>query len=137
MRSILFVCTGNTCRSPLAAALARLEAKRRNMDVTISSAGTFALEGSPASAHAIGYPVIRIRYLAVLFGGGMAGLGGAYLALVYTPLWVEEMTSGRGWIALAWEAFDSIVQTRPAATAIANWVTPRPQCSAMDRDVQG
>ena len=53
---------------------------------------------APASAHAIGYPVIRIRYLAVLFGGAMAGLGGAYLALVYTPLWVEAMSAGRGWI---------------------------------------
>lgn len=60
---------------------------------------------SPASAHAIGYPVIRIRYLAVLFGGAMAGLGGAYLALVYTPLWVEGMTAGRGWIALALVVF--------------------------------
>jgi simple sugar transport system permease protein len=60
---------------------------------------------SPDSAHAIGYPVIRIRYFAVLFGGAMAGLGGAYLALVYTPLWVEEMTSGRGWIALALVVF--------------------------------
>ena len=62
---------------------------------------------SPDSAHAIGYPVIRIRYLAVLFGGGMAGLGGAYLALVYTPLWVEEMTAGRGWIALALVVFST------------------------------
>ena len=60
---------------------------------------------SPASAHAIGYPVIRIRYLAVLFGGGMAGLGGAYLALAYTPSWVEAMTAGRGWIALALVVF--------------------------------
>lgn len=60
---------------------------------------------APESAHAIGYPVIRIRYLAVLFGGAMAGLGGAYLALVYTPLWVEAMTAGRGWIALALVVF--------------------------------
>jgi general nucleoside transport system permease protein len=60
---------------------------------------------SPASAHAIGYPVIRIRYLAVLFGGAMAGLGGAYLALVYTPLWVDGMSAGRGWIALALVVF--------------------------------
>ena len=62
---------------------------------------------APESAHAIGYPVILIRYLAVLFGGAMAGLGGAYLALVYTPLWVEEMTSGRGWIALALVVFST------------------------------
>jgi len=60
---------------------------------------------SPASAHAIGYPVIRIRYLAVLFGGAMAGLGGAYLALVYTPLWVDGMSAGRGWISLALVVF--------------------------------
>jgi simple sugar transport system permease protein len=60
---------------------------------------------APESAHAIGCPVIRIRYLAVLFGGAMAGLGGAYLALVYTPLWVEGMSAGRGWIALALVVF--------------------------------
>ena len=64
-----------------------------------------AVGEAPESAHAIGYPVIRIRYLAVIFGGAMAGLGGAYLALVYTPLWVEGMTAGRGWIALALVVF--------------------------------
>ncbi len=64
-----------------------------------------AVGESPRSAHSIGYPVIQIRYLAVLFGGGMAGLGGAYLALVYTPLWVEGMTAGRGWISLALVVF--------------------------------
>lgn len=64
-----------------------------------------AVGEAPASAHAIGYPVIRIRYLAVLFGGAMAGLGGAYLALVYTPLWVEAMSAGRGWICLALVVF--------------------------------
>lgn len=57
------------------------------------------------AAHAIGYPVIRIRYLAVLFGGVMAGLGGAYLSLAYTPMWIEQMTAGRGWIALALVVF--------------------------------
>jgi simple sugar transport system permease protein len=57
------------------------------------------------AAHAIGYPVIGVRYLAVLFGGAMAGLGGAYLSLVQTPLWVERMTAGRGWIALALVVF--------------------------------
>lgn len=64
-----------------------------------------AIGESPTSAHSIGYPVIQIRYLAVIFGGGMAGLGGAYLALVYTPLWVEGMTAGRGWISLALVVF--------------------------------
>jgi simple sugar transport system permease protein len=60
-----------------------------------------AVGQSDVSAHAIGYPVIRIRYGAVLFGGVMSGLAGAYLSMAYTPLWVEEMTAGRGWIALA------------------------------------
>ncbi len=60
---------------------------------------------SPESAHAIGYPVIRIRFLATLFGGAMAGLGGAYLAEFYTPMWVEGMVAGRGWIALALVVF--------------------------------
>ncbi len=62
---------------------------------------------APESAHAIGYAVIKVRYLAVLFGGAMAGLGGAYLALVYTPLWAEAMTAGRGWIALALVVFST------------------------------
>ncbi len=56
---------------------------------------------SPASAHALGYPVLRIRFLAVLFGGACAGLAGAYLSLVLTPFWTSGMTGGRGWIALA------------------------------------
>ena len=57
------------------------------------------------AAHAIGYSVIQVRFLAILFGGAMAGLGGAYLSLVYTPLWVENMTAGRGWIAIALVVF--------------------------------
>ena len=57
------------------------------------------------AAHAIGYPVIRIRYFAVMFGGAMAGIGGAFLSLVYTPMWIENMTAGRGWIALALVVF--------------------------------
>ena len=64
-----------------------------------------AVGESPESAHKIGYGVVRIRYLAVLFGGACAGLGGAYLAVAYTPLWVEGMTAGRGWIALALVVF--------------------------------
>ncbi|MCW6509030.1 ABC transporter permease [Lichenifustis flavocetrariae] len=60
---------------------------------------------SDTSAHSIGHDVIRIRYYAVLFGGAMAGLGGAYLSLAYTPMWVEGMTAGRGWIALALVVF--------------------------------
>jgi simple sugar transport system permease protein len=59
------------------------------------------------SAHALGIPVIRIRYLAVMFGGACAGLAGAQLSIVYTPQWVENMTAGRGWIALALVVFAS------------------------------
>ena len=57
------------------------------------------------AAHAIGYPVVRYRYLTLMFGGGCAGLGGAYLSIVQTPLWVENMTAGRGWISLALVVF--------------------------------
>ncbi|HUH40332.1 MAG TPA: ABC transporter permease [Castellaniella sp.] len=64
-----------------------------------------AVGESPSSAHALGYSVIGIRYLTILFGGGMAGLGGAFLATMYTPMWVEGMTAGRGWIALALVVF--------------------------------
>ncbi len=64
-----------------------------------------AVGESPQSAHAIGYPVLRIRYLAVMFGGACAGIGGAYLSLVYNPSWTEGMTAGRGWIALALVVF--------------------------------
>ncbi len=60
-----------------------------------------------ASAYALGIPVIRYRYLAVMFGGACAGLAGGHLALVYTPQWVENMTAGRGWIALALVVFAS------------------------------
>ena len=66
-----------------------------------------AVGDSDVSAHAIGYPVIAIRFAAVTFGGLMAGLGGGYLSLVYTPLWAENMTAGRGWIALALGVFAS------------------------------
>ncbi|HEX9790155.1 MAG TPA: ABC transporter permease [Kiloniellales bacterium] len=66
-----------------------------------------AVGESDLSAHSIGYNVIAVRYLAVLFGGAMAGLGGAFLSLSYTPMWAEEMTAGRGWIALALVVFSS------------------------------
>jgi ABC-type uncharacterized transport system permease subunit len=58
-------------------------------------------------AHALGYSVLRIRYLAVLFGGAMSGLAGAYLSLAYTPMWTENMVAGRGWIALALVVFST------------------------------
>jgi len=59
------------------------------------------------SAHALGYPVLRIRMFAVMFGGGCAGLAGAYLPLAYTPFFIPGMTAGRGWIALALVVFAS------------------------------
>ena len=59
------------------------------------------------SAHALGYPVLRIRLFAVLFGGACAGLAGAYLPLAYTPFFIPGMTAGRGWIALALVVFAS------------------------------
>ncbi|WP_265518817.1 ABC transporter permease [Nitratireductor luteus] len=66
-----------------------------------------AVGDNHVSAHAQGIKVVRIRYLAVMFGGACAGLAGAYLSLVYTPQWVENMTAGRGWIALALVVFAS------------------------------
>ncbi len=59
------------------------------------------------SAHALGINVLKVRYLAVMFGGACAGLAGAHLSLVYTPQWTENMTAGRGWIALALVVFAS------------------------------
>ncbi|MDO5625845.1 MAG: ABC transporter permease [Pseudomonadota bacterium] len=60
---------------------------------------------SPQAAHALGYPVRRIRLLAVVAGGALCGLAGAYISVVYTPLWVEGMVAGKGWIALALTTF--------------------------------
>ena len=60
---------------------------------------------SPESAHALGYPVRRIRLAAVMVGGSLCGLAGAYVSVVYTPLWVEGMIAGKGWIALALTTF--------------------------------
>ena len=70
------------------------------------------------SAHALGYPVLGVRLLAVLFGGMMAGLGGAYLPLVLTPHWAEGMTAGRGWIALALVVFASWMPWRVLVGAL-------------------
>jgi simple sugar transport system permease protein len=71
-----------------------------------------AVGESPEAAHAIGYSVIAIRYGAVAFGGAMAGIAGAYLSTVYTPLWVQNMTAGRGWIAVALVVFATWKPTR-------------------------
>ena len=64
-----------------------------------------AVGESPSSAHSLGYNVRRIRLAAILFGGMCCGLAGAFMSLVYTPLWVEGMVAGRGWIALALTTF--------------------------------
>jgi simple sugar transport system permease protein len=66
-----------------------------------------AVGDNHASAHALGYPVLRIRMFAVMFGGACAGLAGAYLPLAYTPFFIPGMTAGRGWIALALVVFSS------------------------------
>jgi simple sugar transport system permease protein len=60
---------------------------------------------SPESAHALGYPVRGIRLLAVVVGGALCGLAGAYLSIVYTPGWTQDMVAGKGWIALALTTF--------------------------------
>jgi ABC-type uncharacterized transport system permease subunit len=59
----------------------------------------------PESAHALGYPVRWIRFGAVVAGGALCGLAGAYISIIYTPLWVEGMVAGKGWIALALTTF--------------------------------
>jgi simple sugar transport system permease protein len=64
-----------------------------------------AVGESPESAHALGYPVRRIRLAAVVAGGALCGLSGAYISVIYTPLWVEGMIAGKGWIALALTTF--------------------------------
>lgn len=71
------------------------------------------------AAHVLGYKVIRIRYLAVLFGGAMAGLAGAYMSLAYTPLWAQDMIAGRGWVALALVTFAA---WRPFWLLIGAWL---------------
>jgi simple sugar transport system permease protein len=66
-----------------------------------------AVGDSHDAAHAMGYPVITIRYAAVAFGGAMAGIAGAYLSLYYSPLWSQDLAAGRGWIALALVVFSA------------------------------
>jgi len=64
-----------------------------------------AVGDSHDAAHALGYRVIRVRYFATLFGGACSGLAGSYLSMAYSPMWVENMSAGRGWIALALVVF--------------------------------
>ena len=70
-----------------------------------------------ASAHNLGYRVVAVRYACIAFGGATSGLAGAYLSLVYTPQWIENMTAGRGWIALALVVFSTWLPGRLAAGA--------------------
>ncbi|MEQ8446091.1 MAG: ABC transporter permease [Pelagibacterium sp.] len=85
---------------------------RTKQGLTLRSIGD-----NPQSAHALGINVIGYRYLAVLFGGACAGLAGAHLSLVYTPQWTENMSAGRGWIALALVVFASWRPARVLAGA--------------------
>lgn len=77
-----------------------------------------AVGDNHASAHALGYNVVRVRFLAVLFGGACSGLAGGYLSIVYTSQWVPNMTAGRGWIALALVVFGTWLPVRVAAGAL-------------------
>lgn len=76
-----------------------------------------AVGDNHTSAHALGYGVIPVRYACVMFGGACAGLSGGYLSLAYTPQWIENMTGGRGWIALALVVFSTWLPRRVAVGA--------------------
>jgi general nucleoside transport system permease protein len=92
-------------------------AMHRWLDRTRSGLILRAIGESPESAHALGMPVRRIRVLALMAGGALCGLAGAYLSVVYTPLWVEGMVAGRGWIALALTVFATWRPLRTVAGA--------------------
>jgi simple sugar transport system permease protein len=77
-----------------------------------------AVGDNHASAHSLGYSVVRVRFLAILFGGGCAGLAGAYLSMVSTSQWLDHMTNGRGWIALALVVFATWLPWRVAVGAL-------------------
>lgn len=66
-----------------------------------------AVGDSHSAAHSLGYKVVPIRYAAVLFGGALAGLAGAYMSLAYTPMWAQDLTAGRGWVAVALVTFSA------------------------------
>jgi general nucleoside transport system permease protein len=74
---------------------------------------------NPDAAHALGYPVRRIRLAAVVVSGALCGLAGAYLSVIYTPLWVEGMVAGKGWIALALTTFAT---WRPARVLLGSYL---------------
>jgi simple sugar transport system permease protein len=85
---------------------------RTRLGLTIRAVGD-----NHQSAHSLGYQVIATRYACVLFGGACAGLAGGYLSLAYTPQWIENMTAGRGWIAIALVVFASWLPLRVALGA--------------------
>jgi general nucleoside transport system permease protein len=74
---------------------------------------------NPDAAHALGMPVRSIRLAAVVAGGALCGLAGAYLSIIYTPLWVEGMVAGKGWIALALTSFAT---WRPARVVLGSYL---------------
>ena len=74
--------------------------------------------GYRLESNALGYVVVPIRYAAVAFGGALAGLAGAYMSLAYTPLWAQDMTAGRGWVAVALVTFSA---WRPFWLLIGAW----------------
>jgi simple sugar transport system permease protein len=78
-----------------------------------------AVGEAPEAAHALGYPVRRIRLLAVVVGGALVGVAGAFLSIAYAPLWVEGMVAGRGWIALALTVFAT---WRPGRVLLGAWL---------------
>ena len=77
-----------------------------------------AVGDSHTAAHSLGYPVVRIRYAAVAFGGALAGLAGADMSLAYTPLWAQDLTAGRGWVAVALVTFSA---WRPVWLLVGAW----------------
>jgi general nucleoside transport system permease protein len=85
---------------------------RTRLGLTIRAVGD-----NHQSAHSLGYQVIATRYGCVLFGGACSGLAGGYLSLAYTPQWIENMTAGRGWIAIALVVFASWLPLRVALGA--------------------
>ena len=100
---------------PLAAALAiALVLPRTRLGLILRAVGE-----NHDSAHALGFSVRVVRLAAITFGGAMAGMGGAYLSCVMTPLWIEGMTAGRGWIAVALVVFAT---WKPARVVLGAWL---------------
>ena len=100
--------SGRRCSASIRWSTSRSPSRSRSPGSSTARAPGLVLRAvgeSPESAHALGYPVRRIRFAAVMFGGALCGVSGAYISTVYTPLWVEGMIAGKGWIALALTTF--------------------------------